>query len=305
MSLNSSLSTLRYSGSVGDETNSLYSEVSETDEAITILKYDELEEDEVSNTLYSFGESPEDPTPTAYIAVKKQPFFITLQSSSTRHDVFLHCVVKISLRYYDCNRRTMSMDTVSFVHTFPFEYKTRAKEDGTEMEIETVIHSLSSQHQGSLFCLVIEVTDKSNQSTLAQILTAPFRVISKTDSLSVTMATAEGQKKTVSEVLTENLRAAEIKERETTKMLATLCGESIASPVLDPTRPQINLGTLVKMLCNEYRAVARSEREHRLQCEIAGLVEADMYLLNQVQDAFNTSFEAVFDANYEKLRMSR
>lgn len=58
---------------------------------------------------------------------------------------------------------------------------------------------------------------------VAQITTPPLRVISKNDPLSVPVTTAEGEHKTITELLIDELRLAELKERQTGKMIATLC----------------------------------------------------------------------------------
>lgn len=51
----------------------------------------------------------------SYVAIKKHPFFITLQASGC---LFLDCSVGISLHYYNQTLHTYA-DAVSYVHTFP------------------------------------------------------------------------------------------------------------------------------------------------------------------------------------------
>lgn len=130
-----------------------------------IVKYDGIEEDDIED---------EADLSTTYVAIKKQPFYTTLAAYG-RPGFFSYCTARISLHYYDSLHHIVSSDEVTFVNIFPvhlpppynydcicsclyfkIEYKTRVNANGTEMEVESIIYALSSQHQGMLFSVVIE-----------------------------------------------------------------------------------------------------------------------------------------------------
>jgi len=258
---------------------------------ICISKYEGVLEDDLVDTRLC----------SSYVVIKKQPFFTSLVAFGLP-TLFLDCSVKLTLNYYDAKNHSASVDQVSFVKIFPIEYKTRIGETGGAMEVEITIHSLSSQHQGALFCVVIEVTDNCNKSVNV-ITTVPLKVVSKTDSLSATIPTSGGHRKTITELLGEGLNKVEISEFHSTKMLAALCkangvaGKSIGVP-LEQGR---DIGALVHRLCQEYRLIVKSQRAHRLQCELAGLLDDELRLLSNVNQAFCESFQKVFDYNYQIL----
>jgi len=199
----------------------------------------------------------------------------------------------------------VSPEAVTFVNIFPFEYKTRSNVNGTEMEVEVIIHALSSQHQGSLFCVLIEVKDDLTNA-VSRIASAPLKVVSKTDSLSAPVITQDGERKTMTEMLVSGLRVLEFNECQKTKMIATLCKESgVEATDHRETSKPIDLGALVKRLCDEYRIISKGERGHRLKCEMACLMHDDLVLLSRVNEAFSASFQEVFDANYELIKSNR
>eukprot|EP00026_Physarum_polycephalum_P009385 Phypoly_transcript_09507.p1 GENE.Phypoly_transcript_09507~~Phypoly_transcript_09507.p1 ORF type:complete len:204 (+),score=20.83 Phypoly_transcript_09507:146-757(+) len=177
-----------------------------------IVKYEGIVENDIEDEEY--------PSST-YIAIKKQPFYTTI-AAHDRPGFFSNCTTKISLNYYDVNSHSVTQDLVTFVSTHPIEYKTRINFNGTEMEVEAIIYSLSSQHQGALFSVVIEVLESVSHHKHV-IATVPFKVVSKTDSLSATVPTPEGRRKTITEMLGAALNKVELAEIQNTKMLLTLC----------------------------------------------------------------------------------
>jgi hypothetical protein len=125
-------------------------------------------------------------------------------------------------------------------------------------------------------------------------------VVSKTDSLSTTVSTLEGRRKTITEILGTALNKVELSEIHNTKMLLTLC-KSILSFYLFPSSFLIDfavngiydaqpsnsakaadLEKLVKRLCQEYRGVVKAQRAHRLFCSVAGLMDDELELLSKV-----------------------
>lgn len=244
----------------------------------------------------------------SYTVIKSQPFFTIIEAPG-RFGLFNTSIIQLSLNYYDSNTRLVTPQEVTYVKTFPIEYKTRVNSDGTELEVESIIYALTSQHAGALFCVVVQITDIFNNYTY--ISTAPLKVVSKTDSLSVTMPTSTGHRKTLTEVLDGSLNKLELSEVQNTRMLAVLCKSRGLvhddTPVTQQQQGQQagDVGGLVKRLCNEYRALAKNQRSHRLLCEVAALLDDDLMLLFKVNEAFCDSFQRVFDANYEALMMGR
>jgi hypothetical protein len=129
--------------------------------------------------------------------------------------------------------------------------------------------------------------------------TVPFKVVSKSDSMSATIPTPEGRRKTVTELLGTSLNKVELDEIQTTKMLISLCKSmslsllSLCSFLLvvngvydyakvNDSLTRADLGELVQRLCQEFRQVARAQRPHRLLCEVAGLMDDELELLSKV-----------------------
>ena len=114
------------------------------------------------------------------------------------------------------------------------------------MEVESTIYALSSQHQGELFNVVIEgMTHLLSHSSFGLsyhlvienfsqyrhvIATVPLKVVSKSDSLSATMPTPEGRRRTITDMLGTALNKVELAEIHSTKMLLTLCKSMFPSP---------------------------------------------------------------------------
>jgi hypothetical protein len=256
-----------------------------------IVKYEGLEVGDIEDGISS------------YIVLKKQPFYTTLAICG-RPGFFSNSTTKISLNYYDLFQRAVSLDKVTFVSTFPIEYKSRVNAEGTELEIEAIVYALSSQHQGRLFSVIIEVIENVGQYRHI-VATVPLKVVSKSDSLSATLATPEGHKTTIAEMLGTSLNQIELSEIQSTKALMTLCkmtGIPYACDNLDNARKKrVELGELLQRLCMEYRQLPKTQRVHRLHCELAALMDEDLALLSTVNEAFCESFQRAFDANYELL----
>lgn len=131
---------------------------------------------------------------------------------------------------------------------------------------------------------------------VAQITTPPLRVISKNDPLSVPVTTAEGEHKTITELLIDELRLAELKERQTGKMIATLCKNihkflsfsplwlALGNGIIleSPVSVSMDIGQLAARLCSEFLALDTAEKYHRIACEVAGFMDDDLRSLHWV-----------------------
>jgi len=148
--------------------------------------------------------------------------------------------------------------------------------------------------------VVIEVLDFVSQNTYV-MATVPLKVVSKSDSMSATLPTPEGRRKTITQMVGAALNKIELTEIQNTKMLVTLCKIKGLHDQATSGISSKNLGVLVQQLCQEYRVVVKAQRAHRLHCEVAGLVDEELYILSKVNEAFSDSFQKAFDANYALL----
>lgn len=136
--------------------------------------------------------------PKVFLIAKKRAFIIRIAT----HVVNLRdVIITASLMYFSEDKREHR--EVSFVNTDPLEYKTCCNASGTEIAIEVRINALSSQHQGSLFFVNIQIQHATGTYVLHS---PPLHAVSKTDS------SASGQikrKRPITEVIQEALQRME------------------------------------------------------------------------------------------------
>eukprot|EP01133_Synstelium_polycarpum_P004352 gene4352-5082_t len=159
-----------------------------------------------------------------HVVVKNTPFGITLHSNDVSRINFHNYVIKATL-LYDCD----PPKPVDFIHQEPLQYVATVSDEGEEVVVDIKMSILSSQHQGSLFIVVLHVTHTSaptpsnsepigtivahvaNNALTSQALTQlcvishPIRIVSKVDHVK-----KEGipilKKKTFHEILTDKLK---------------------------------------------------------------------------------------------------
>ncbi|KAF2077098.1 hypothetical protein CYY_001607 [Polysphondylium violaceum] len=159
-----------------------------------------------------------------HVVVKNTPFGVTLKTNDLSKLNFHNYVVKATLLYDSDPPKH-----VDFIHNEPLQYVATVNDDGSEVTVDVKVGILSSQHQGSMFLVVLHIThtsspSPSNQEPISTILnhinsnsihsqslshlvvvSHPIRIVSKVDHVK-----KEGvpilKKKTFHEILTDKLK---------------------------------------------------------------------------------------------------
>eukprot|EP01113_Clastostelium_recurvatum_P014038 TRINITY_DN1759_c0_g1_i2.p1 TRINITY_DN1759_c0_g1~~TRINITY_DN1759_c0_g1_i2.p1 ORF type:complete len:576 (+),score=151.00 TRINITY_DN1759_c0_g1_i2:126-1853(+) len=163
-----------------------------------------------------------------HVVVKNQPFNILISSAGKTFN-FQHAQINAKL-YYDYN----PPKAVDFIQHEPLQYSSTSN-NGTDISVEVKISILSSQHQGSLFVVILTITDTVTMESHC-IASFPIRIVSKVDHIK-----KEGgdpvKKKSFNEVLHERLHAMSCAQDDQAKLIEYLLryrsGEVSAIPPTD------------------------------------------------------------------------
>ncbi|EFA82736.1 putative transcriptional regulator [Heterostelium album PN500] len=175
-----------------------------------------------------------------HVVVKNTPFGITIKSNDPTRVNFHNYVVKSTL-LYDCD----PPKPVDFIHQEPLQYVATVNEEGDEVVVDIKMSILSSQHQGSLFIVVLHITHStaptpSNSEPISTIMahlnnnaltstslhqmcviSHPIRIVSKVDHVK-----KEGvpilKKKTFHEILTDKLKKLQKSQEGQSKWIKNL-----------------------------------------------------------------------------------
>eukprot|EP01132_Coremiostelium_polycephalum_P003113 gene3113-3893_t len=196
-----------------------------------------------------------------HVVVKNTPFGITLKSNDTQKLNFHNYVIKASL-VYDCD----PPKPVDFIHNEPLQYVATVNEEGDEVCVDVKVGILSSQHQGSLFIVILHITHSTspyqpsnnepipvivnhiqNNSIYSQNLmnicsfSHPIRIVSKVDHVK-----KEGipilKKKTFHEILTDKLKKLQKSQEHQNKWIKNLYDQHGVNFDLNPYTSSLNGG---------------------------------------------------------------
>ncbi|KYQ92973.1 putative transcriptional regulator [Tieghemostelium lacteum] len=193
----------------------------------------------IQQTMYH-GQQPGSFMKQIHVVVKNTPFGITLRTNDINRLNFHNYVVKATL-LYDSDPPKY----VDFIHNEPLQYVATVSEDGSEVTVDVKVGILSSQHQGSLFIVVLYITyvntpSPSNNEPIPNILSQignnsihslslqnlcavshPIRIVSKVDHVK-----KEGipilKKKTFHEILTDKLKKLQKSQEHQSKWIKNL-----------------------------------------------------------------------------------
>ncbi|KAN0030242.1 hypothetical protein ACTA71_010003 [Dictyostelium dimigraforme] len=187
-----------------------------------------------------------------HVVVKNTPFGITLRSKEPLQFNFQNYVIKATL-LYDSDPPKM----VDFIHNEPLQYVATVSEDGSEVCVDVKVGILSSQHQGSMFLVVLHISHcsaptPSNTEPISTILTNignnsvhslnvtnicvvshPIRIVSKLDHVK-----KEGipilKKRTFHEILTDKLKKLQKSQDSQSKWIKNLYQQHGAQYDMEP-----------------------------------------------------------------------
>ncbi|EAL72503.1 hypothetical protein DDB_G0270306 [Dictyostelium discoideum AX4] len=187
-----------------------------------------------------------------HVVVKNTPFGITLRSKEPLQFNFQNYVIKATL-LYDSDPPKM----VDFIHNEPLQYVATVSEDGSEVCVDVKVGILSSQHQGSMFLVVLHISHcsaptPSNSEPISTILTNignnsihslnvtnicvvshPIRIVSKLDHVK-----KEGipilKKRTFHEILTDKLKKLQKSQDSQSKWIKNLYQQHGAQYDMEP-----------------------------------------------------------------------
>eukprot|EP01112_Ceratiomyxa_fruticulosa_P011779 TRINITY_DN3229_c0_g2_i3.p1 TRINITY_DN3229_c0_g2~~TRINITY_DN3229_c0_g2_i3.p1 ORF type:complete len:279 (+),score=66.06 TRINITY_DN3229_c0_g2_i3:415-1251(+) len=237
-----------------------------------------------------------------HVVVKNQPFNIVISSANKTFN-FNQASVKAKL-FYDQN----PPKAVDFIQQEPLQYVNTVSPNGAEVSVETKISILSSQHQGSLFTVLMNITDSTSNETYA-IGSFPIRIVSKIDHIK-----KEGgepiKKKSFNEVLHERLhsmsRTQELQAKMTEFLLRFAQGEVSAIPPLDiineedmdendneeneneTERERVDFQTGFNNVVTAYRNVAPEDeatRTARIRAILSSLSSEDLEQVSQLVES--------------------
>eukprot|EP01133_Synstelium_polycarpum_P013900 gene13900-16400_t len=139
-----------------------------------------------------------------HIVVKNTSFVLKIRSLDLNVINFSNSHVKAGLYYAN-----EPMKEVSFIQTPPITYVGSSCQDGEIFSMDIKISILSSQHQGNLFYVMLNVTDAKNTTAGHVYLSHPIRVVSKVDHIKKDPNGGCEKKQTFIDILTERLNTLE------------------------------------------------------------------------------------------------
>ncbi|EGG17790.1 putative transcriptional regulator [Cavenderia fasciculata] len=140
-----------------------------------------------------------------HVVVKNTSFSLKIRSLDMNIINFANSHVKVNLYYAND-----PMKEVSFIHTPPIQYVGSSCNNGEMFSMDVKISILSSQHQGNLFYLMMNINDAKSSYPQPHIyLSHPIRVVSKVDHIKKDVNGACEKKQTFIDILTERLNKIE------------------------------------------------------------------------------------------------
>jgi len=218
-----------------------------------------------------------------HVVVKNHPLVIVVSTSENLN----YSVIKAKL-YYDFLTNSEQKRQVIALKTDPLQYAVHTDTLGKKATAEIIINTLSSQHEGMLFRVMIQVTSRTDG--IVELFSLPIRVVSKpcknkrvaeTQEIESTEALLKGSKKKrtlKNSFMKATLTRLEVQQKEQQQLIERLYQQT---PSLGNQTGIQDFETTFQYLLRQFIGLAPEQRQNKIRTALS-----NSNMLTQKQQIF-------------------